>query len=93
MYKRVIYDRVPGVQCLGRNRYFETAGIDMFLVFDEAGKALVLEPRTGKNESSAACRIVIPWENVSDVAAALVESAELPKVEGSLRSLLRRLWA
>lgn len=69
--KTIAYTRVPELQCLGRNRYFSTAGIDLFM----HGPDIRLEPRTGKDMPSGACRIVIPRENAFDVATALVQFA------------------
>lgn len=77
MLKTVTYSRVPEALCLGRNRYSWTGGLDMF---EGADKTIYLEPRTGRNVGSSACRVVIPIEDIPEVIASLseVHKAALP---------------
>jgi hypothetical protein len=72
MIKTVTYMRVPEEMCLGRNRFFHTAGIDVY----GDGNTVYLEPRTGKNVGSSACRVVVPIEDALAVASALQDVFE-----------------
>lgn len=70
MRRTISYSRVPEIQCLGRNRYFNTAGADIYVTPDGT---VCVEPRTGKNISSGACRVVFPVEDVPMFVATLWE--------------------
>ncbi len=69
MMKTIIYPRVPEGQCLGRNRFMQTGGIEV--MDGDFGREVWLYPMTSKPTGSNACKIVIPTEAIPEVVGAL----------------------
>jgi|GEM_PF-5874174 len=73
MLKTIAYSRVPLGHCLGRNRFMQTSGLDIYESGLPNEQEVHLTPRTSKGQGSDACRIVVPRESVPAVVDALTE--------------------